>query len=150
MIHSIYVRHNAEIAHRLSQLPGKCQQIHGHSLSIKLSVFGPLNENGILCGLDFGSVKKVFREHIDTVWDHHLHLNVEDLWVHATHPGLDGVERSLPGLVTHPGDPTTENIAFWIGQYMEHEIGMMTQKSFSVHVDVSETGTNGATWRSKT
>ena len=80
-IGTIFVKHNAEIAHRLSLLEGKCQRIHGHSFHIKLTVHGIMDAQGICASIDFGSLKKLFRGYIDYEWDHHLHLNADDPWV---------------------------------------------------------------------
>lgn len=154
--HMITVRHNAEIAHRLSLLPGKCQNIHGHSIQIELTLKGELNENGILEGLDFGSVKKAFREHIDTEYDHKLLLNVNDSWaqllafkkvledelhpndeVYVLFENSDYFEH-LPGLRPCPGDPTIENIAMWIHTWA------IDRFRLPVYVNVDETNTNGA------
>jgi 6-pyruvoyl-tetrahydropterin synthase len=146
---SIFVEHNAEIAHRLMNLPGKCQNIHGHSLIISLQLDGELNKNGILAGLDFGSVKKLFREYIDTRFDHHLLLNKDDPWanqlrsVDQADPDPPSVHYTrLPGLQTTPGDPTTENIAVWICDWAVMQF--TGDDITAVNVLIRETGTNGA------
>lgn len=153
----IVVRHNIEVAHRLFELEGnKCQNIHGHSMWVEMKLHGHLNVHGILEGLDFGSVKKAFREYLDTTYDHHLLLNKNDPWADSlgalkvltenTHPN-DKVQsllatsdlfESLPGLITTPGDPTTENLAKWIANW--------ATRTFQLNVDVhvQETHVNGA------
>jgi 6-pyruvoyltetrahydropterin/6-carboxytetrahydropterin synthase len=154
---SIFVRHNAEIAHRLSQLPGKCQRIHGHSIQIELSLFGKLNSNGILEGLDFGNVKKKFRGHIDDNFDHHLLLSVNDPLVQqwrslydqmirehsdpvaqTVHWDEDGLLAVYPGAVLMPNDPTIENLSTWIASWASDEFKL------SAHCKIQETNTNGA------
>jgi 6-pyruvoyltetrahydropterin/6-carboxytetrahydropterin synthase len=146
-VQSIYVRHNAEIAHRLSQLPGKCQRIHGHSLQIELWLSGKVNEIGILEGLDFGQVKKAFRAYIDETYDHHLLLNVQDpLLDFAYHPGTETVMPSLvqdkyPGAVLLPGDPTIENLTRAVGEWADEQ-----WPKLAAVVKVQETNSNGAMW----
>lgn len=139
------IRHNAEIAHRLSLAPddSKCRQIHGHGLQIELVLLTREGANGMAVNsarevLEFGDMKKKFREHIDTKYDHHLILNKDDPW--AQHlPFVDAPDqRLLPGLVTVPGDPTTENIAKWIAEW-----GCTTFKCDLV-CRVEESKTNGA------
>ena len=142
---SIFVTHNAEIAHRLILLPGKCERIHGHSLQITLTIFGEIDGNGILAGLDYGTVKKLFRQYIDENYDHHLHLNESDQWAKpietvAAYEAATG-EVTLPGLVTHPGDPTTENISKWICEWAWEQLGNHVD---GIRVTISETNTNGA------
>ena len=144
---TIFVKHNAEIAHRLSLLPGKCQQIHGHSLQIQVEMvvqIGPegIALSGVLETLDFGFVKRKVREYIDSQFDHHLLLNVEDeLFDLVGVPGA--AETYFPGLMTMPGDPTIENIARWIGEWCRDEF---SPKGIGVRID--ETNTNGASWAS--
>jgi len=147
---TIFVTHNAEIAHRLSLLEGKCQRIHGHSFHIKLTLHGHLDDNGICAGIDFGTLKQMFREHIDSVWDHHLHLNERDEWAYpqlADHlqMGDKGQWRTLPGLITHVADPTTENCARWICEYMWNQLEYVKEVE-AISVEIQETGTNGAKW----
>jgi 6-pyruvoyl-tetrahydropterin synthase len=143
---SIYVRHNAEIAHRLSQLPGKCQNIHGHSLQIELTLTGATNEEGILAGLDFASVKAAFRYHLDSMYDHRLLLNQDDPWAESWHFESSSALVSLPGLRTCEGDPTTENIARWICEWAMVLFSKIADAVTSVTVCVRETNTNGATY----
>jgi 6-pyruvoyltetrahydropterin/6-carboxytetrahydropterin synthase len=81
------IRHNMQVAHRLTKTPGKCQQIHGHGMEIEL-VFVNLeyddatamvkNRDGII--FEFGAMKKAFRTYIDEGYDHHLLLNKADTW----------------------------------------------------------------------
>jgi 6-pyruvoyltetrahydropterin/6-carboxytetrahydropterin synthase len=140
----IQVRHNAEIAHRLLNLPGKCQRIHGHSLSITLEIGGDLNEGGILGGMDFGTVKDYFRKYIDGTWDHHLHLNVDDPWAKAAR-NVDGIATYLPGMILWEADPTTENIARWIAEWALSIYGVVVY-IHSIGVFISETNSNGASY----
>jgi hypothetical protein len=63
----LYIRHNVEMAHRLLNLPGKCQQIHGHSLKVKVSWIGGVNADGYFTlddgsVMDFSNAKRVVRK----------------------------------------------------------------------------------------
>ena len=152
-ITTIQVRHNIEVAHRLSKLRGKCENIHGHSMWVELEMLAPINENGIMGGMEFGDVKKVFRHHLDTELDHRLLLNKDDPWAKkfvdgrylasAEHAHSEG--QHLPGLQICKDDPTTENLAKWIGEWacLEFGEGFGVQK---IHVVVHETSVNLATW----
>lgn len=121
----IKVRHNIEVAHRLFELPGKCENIHGHSMKVEMRLYGGINSKGILQtdygALDFGSVKREFRGYLDTVFDHHLLLNQNDPWAREIYfHGEDwenGISHTLPGLQTFEADPTTENLALWLAQW---------------------------------
>jgi 6-pyruvoyl-tetrahydropterin synthase len=139
------VRHNIEVAHRLSLLAGKCEAIHGHSMWVDLAIEGNVNpRTGILADLDFGLVKKAFRTHLDTEYDHHLLLNSQDEFV----SGMAMWGLKIPGLRECPGDPTTENIARWIGEWSLHEWGSMPGVT-GFNVIVNETSVNAATWSSQ-
>jgi 6-pyruvoyltetrahydropterin/6-carboxytetrahydropterin synthase len=127
----VYVNEYIQVAHRLTKLPGKCQNIHGHSMRVFMYLQGKINEDGLIQNesgeiLDFSAVKKVFRKYLSDHCDHHLMLNAEDPYVHL----------GLKGTTTWPGDPTTENIAMWIYTDMRN--------SFPVsRVEIEETETNG-------
>lgn len=126
----IAVRHNIEVAHRLWQLPGKCQQIHGHSMWVRMELAGELDSHGLLLGLDFGRVKLRFREWLDVNYDHHLLLDIDDPLTSQT----------LPGLVMTMGQPSTENIAGWIADWARNVFPAVASGS----VTVQETHVNEA------
>lgn len=126
---SILIRHNIEVAHRLIETEGKCQNIHGHSMWVTLELFGRVDKTGKLAGLEFGQVKETFREWLDENFDHHLLLNDDDLLA----------EEKLPGAVMMHCDPTTENIAASVYHWARGQwpLGEM-------HVEVQETHSNFA------
>jgi len=126
-----------EVAHRLFEMEGKCQQIHGHSMWVVAEFEGHVNRHGVLLGMDFAEIKSQFRTALDTEYDHHLLLNEDDTLSSLT----------LPGLHTVPGDPTTENIARWIGEWCQQAFGR--QGLHRVRVEVWETQTNSATWEAR-
>jgi 6-pyruvoyltetrahydropterin/6-carboxytetrahydropterin synthase len=150
---SITVRHNMEVAHRLFESPGKCENIHGHSMWVELSIAGEVDSHGLLCGLDFGYVKKLFRGHIDEVYDHRVLLNENDPWAQSLTRSSSTrttsmVERDhLPGLQKLPADPTTENLARLIGHWA---LGTFDAEGYAdiigFEVNVQETAVNGASW----
>jgi 6-pyruvoyltetrahydropterin/6-carboxytetrahydropterin synthase len=140
----IRVRHNIEVAHRLSLLHGKCENIHGHSMWVDLKLFGTIDGQGILEGYDFGTVKHLFRDYLDKTYDHHLLLNENDPYARKIAFIEDRVGDMalepvpLPGLATFPGDPTTENLAKWISKWATATYGLMAE------VQVAETSVNFA------
>jgi 6-pyruvoyltetrahydropterin/6-carboxytetrahydropterin synthase len=140
LIQTLKVRHNIEVAHRLVEMEGKCQQIHGHSMWVVAEFEGAVNKHGVLLGMDFAEVKKEFRLHLDSMYDHHLLLNEKDWFWEVTHP----THAMIPGGLKMPGDPTTENIARWIGEWC-HE-AYFKQGLHRIKIEVWETQTNSATW----
>jgi 6-pyruvoyl-tetrahydropterin synthase len=153
---SITLRHNIEVAHRMYEMPGKCQQIHGHSMWVDMWLFGELNSNGVLEGLEFGAVKKRFRAWLDNTFDHHLLLNERDPWAQKLRPSFEftaidhatkaslasepNLYSQLPGLMAMPGDPTTENLAKRISEWA------LDEWKLPVQVRVAETAVNAATY----
>jgi 6-pyruvoyl-tetrahydropterin synthase len=90
--------------------------------------------------MEFGAMKKMFREYIDGKYDHHLILNEDDPWARTvkTQPGDDDSWQQLPGLVTVPGDPTVENLAKWIAEWAS------ANYRCDAICRIDETKTNGA------
>lgn len=147
-IGTLVFTHDIQVGHRLYLQPGKCQQIHGHSMEVSLRLEVHFNEDGYAINdegrdLEFGAVKKIFRDYLDSFYDHHLLLNEDDPWARslyntdsAARARTDEPPLTLPGLRKLPGDPSTENIAFWIAQWCAEELRCLTI------VEVQETKTN--------
>lgn len=154
------INHNMEMAHRLSKDTTKCKQIHGHGMQVEL-VFLNLEqdpETGMCktrfgATMEFGAMKRKFRDHIDNTYDHHLVLNEDDDFAQPfilyekipfsqgevyMEQELQGLEQTLPGLTTTPGEPTVENLAKWIGEWAA------TTFQCDVLCSIEETKTNGA------
>lgn len=132
----IAVKHNMEVAHRLSLTPGKCENIHGHSMWVTLYLRGAVDDKGMLEGIDYGPLKRRFRSYLDGTYDHRVVLHEEDPW--AMFKDAQGI--TMPGLLTLPVDPTTENLAMIIGQDMAEVIPEVFK------CEVWETSVNMATW----
>lgn len=152
----IAVSHNFETAHRLPCLPGKCQNVHGHSWLAKITVHGEMDKNGIIC--DYGRVKKIVREWIDTHLDHGAMLGSEDnLLSHFISGGskvfLFG-ETDVPSWRegasgTYPARPwpTVEAVAEMLAVKLQERLS--DTNCMVVKVEVRETAVNFATWRAK-
>lgn len=141
---SIRVRHNIEMAHRLWDLPGKCQQIHGHSWWCELTLFGPPDGRGII--LDFHEVKVAFRAMLDSFYDHHLALDKDDPLIQKAYTRFgEGYDSIYPGVRLTPGMPTVENMSKWIGEWAQFHFSSDGIVSFKV--DLWEAATNAATWQ---
>lgn len=134
MMPSITVRHNIEMTHRLFLTPGKCQAIHGHSWWVELTIEGPVDASGKI--LEFGGVKKAFRDYLNSSFDHHLLLNETDPWALFSHTEMG----HLPGLQLFRSDPTTENLAQTIRDWAYNHFS----EAFVIRVMVWETSVNAA------
>lgn len=135
-LQTIRVKHNMEMAHRLYQTPGKCQQIHGHSWWCTLSLQGEVSEQGMV--VEFGDLKKTFRAFLDGSFDHKLLLNRHDKFIE-----MAGGPQAIPGLNAFAYDPTTENIAKYIGEHMAAQLPTNIRR---VSIELWETSVNCATW----
>jgi len=136
---TVSVKHNFEMAHRL-QLPGKCQNIHGHSWICTLEVFGDPDENGII--IDFHVLKEWFKKYLDVNYDHKLFLWLNDPWLLSLWDRTQSKGLYPPGLYECTEDPTTENVAKWIGQMARMTFGL----KYRYRVVLEEGLHNGATW----
>jgi len=146
------IRHNAEIAHRLTRTQGKCQQIHGHGLQIALTFLWlkydgetamAVNNSGET--FEFGEMKRTFRAYIDDQYDHRLLLNKADPFagpIYRVTAGnsltTDSEQVFLPGLNLMEDDPTVENLARWIAKWA------CARFKADVVCSIEETKTNGA------
>lgn len=86
-----------DAAHRLEDYVGKCNNLHGHTYRLELTVRGMPDHRGIV--VDFGDLKKIYREFYEPVLDH-KYLN-----------------ESLPMLNT-----TAENLSIWFFDYWEQHV----------------------------
>ncbi|WP_446808328.1 6-pyruvoyl trahydropterin synthase family protein [Methylomonas sp. 2BW1-5-20] len=63
--------------HRLMNHPGKCRNLHGHSVKASISIKqNNLNEQGMVC--DFSDVKDCVEAFIDKILDHNFLLHKDD------------------------------------------------------------------------
>jgi queuosine biosynthesis protein QueD len=101
---TIKVKHNLQMAHRLWNLPGKCQNIHGHTWEVILMMAGEPDERGIV--MDYHDIKQAWRGWLDSEFDHRLVLDMDDplLQLKTTSP-------AYPGVSFFNGSPTVEALA---------------------------------------
>ena len=141
---SVKIRHNFETAHRLPHLVGKCQNLHGHSWWIEITVAGDAGVDGIV--VEFGAFKARIREWIDLHLDHGAMLGREDELAHALAAAsskvfLFGVDEPSLGLAW----PTVENVAALLWRMTERCIRSEGWAGVSVtRVRVDETHVNAA------
>lgn len=141
MSFTLAIRHNAELAHRLTKTAGKCESIHGHSVWFTIRLAAPQLADDDTAGVMFGDLKHAVRGWIDTTLDHRTVLN-------ATDPLADLLADHGQNITRLDGDPTTENLARITAQHVGlilpdlDPTGQLTVAS----VWVDETHVNGAGW----
>lgn len=138
MKHSIRISHNFEAAHRLHQTPGKCNNLHGHSFWVHLTLkSSSLDPSGML--MEFGNIKRLLRRWIDEHLDHGIILHKDD-------PLAPVLSQFGDNVRTLPYDATTENIAMFIHSILDSiliiEEGYKLVEEIEVYVQ--ETTVNGA------
>lgn len=78
-------------AHILSQVGGKCEELHGHNFKVEMSVGAPvLNQSGLL--IDFRLVKRWLSEIMDEL--DHKHLNEIPCFA-GINPSAENVARYI-------------------------------------------------------
>lgn len=73
-----------EMAHALDYHEGKCKNIHGHSYTLSVRIFGPLireniSKNGMV--MDFSDLKRIVNNYIIDDLDHALMLHKDSSYV---------------------------------------------------------------------
>jgi len=98
-----------DMAHVLLNYHGKCNNIHGHSYKLEVTVKGNLNnentspKKGML--IDFSDFKKIINDEIISVWDHSLmiHQDTDPILLKALHNNYEKI-------IVVSFQPTTENM----------------------------------------
>jgi len=97
--------------HRLMNHPGKCRNLHGHSVKASISIEQEkLNEEDMVC--DFSDIRDCVEHYIDLYLDHNFLLHKEDPIIPML---IDNRERFL-ALDEHP---TAEVLSKMIYQYVK-------------------------------
>ncbi|MCK9606028.1 MAG: 6-carboxytetrahydropterin synthase [Methylomonas sp.] len=101
--------------HRLMNHPGKCRNLHGHSVKASISIQSKqLNQQGMVC--DFADVRDAVESFVDRHLDHNFLLHKDDPIIPAL---LANNERFL-ALDEHP---TAEVLSKMIFQHLR-QVGL--------------------------
>jgi len=97
-MYELMVRSDFAAAHQLREVGGRCENLHGHTWKVEVFLRGEeLEEKGIL--IDFREVKSIVKEWVEKL--DHCYLN--------------DVLKSM--------NPTTENLARYLFENLEKDIG---------------------------
>jgi 6-pyruvoyltetrahydropterin/6-carboxytetrahydropterin synthase len=97
--------------HRLMNHPGKCRNLHGHSVKASITIKADqLNDQGMVC--DFADIKECAEKFIDQQLDHNFLLHKDD----AIIPLLEQQNERFLALDEHP---TAEVLAKMIFQHLK-------------------------------
>ena len=124
-----------EMAHALLGYDGKCQNIHGHSYKLFVTVEGvPLHDNnnhknGMV--MDFGDVKRCIEETIIQKFDHALVMPQSDRY-------NPEALKPIAKLLVVPFQPTTENLLMHFAELLQPAIPQ-NLKLYSLRLHETET-----------
>ncbi len=129
-----------EMAHALRNYDGKCENIHGHSYHLSVTIAGRVKEvtdspdDGMV--VDFGVVKKIVHEHVLDVFDHALVLYDKD-------ERVDTIRSIGTKVILTPYQPTAENLIL----DFVHRLQQAIKGNLILHsVMLRETATSFAEW----
>lgn len=103
-----------EAAHRISDYKGPCQQLHGHSYQLEVSVgTSEMLENDMV--LDFKVLKRIVKQHIISLLDHCLVLKENE------------VNKQWAAVLDMPifwmkDEPTAERMVLWIKDTLNDQL----------------------------
>mgnify|MGYP006298465357 CR=1 FL=1 len=109
-----------DAAHNLISYHGKCEELHGHTYRLVVSVIGDPGEEGMV--IDFTELKKIVGDKVISVLDHSYINNI--------------IEQ-----------PTAENIALWIWKNIENDLH--SHDCTLAEIEVWETETSCAVLRAE-
>jgi 6-pyruvoyltetrahydropterin/6-carboxytetrahydropterin synthase len=121
--------------HRLMHYDGKCRNLHGHNARVAVTVASEkLDSSGMV--RDFSALRRQIGDWIDRTLDHKMILHKDD-------PFVPLLKQLGDPVMTMNDHPTTENLAKFIYEQVEHE-GFPV-----VEVTLWETPTSYATYTVK-
>lgn len=92
--------------HRLSNYEGNCKRLHGHNYECHITVASDdLDKLGMV--VDFGVLKDIFKNHVDSIFDHKTLLFKDD----ELNQKIGEVLGDRDDIVFTPYNPTAENMA---------------------------------------
>lgn len=99
--------------HRLMNHPGKCRNLHGHSVKASISVKqAQLNDQAMVC--DFSTIKDCVERYVDECLDHNFLLHKDDPLI----PSLLANQERFLSLDEHP---TAEVLSKMIFQHLKQQ-----------------------------
>jgi len=100
-----------DAAHALTQYYGKCENLHGHTYRLEVTVEGPVHDNGMV--VDFVLLKRVVKKHVLFKLDHQ---NLND----------------------HFDNPSAELIAMWIWNQLVDLEGLLEEALEDLNLNIEE------------
>jgi 6-pyruvoyltetrahydropterin/6-carboxytetrahydropterin synthase len=97
--------------HRLLNHKGKCRHLHGHNATAVIHLeSAQLDDLGMVC--DFSDIGEYVKQWVDQNLDHNMLMHCDD-------PVLPLLQEAGESVYVMPNNPTAENIARLIFDYVE-------------------------------
>ena len=125
-----------EAAHRISNYPGSCSEIHGHTYKLEVTVSGEINPETDMV-MDFKDLKEILQKTVVAYFDHALILKKTT--------DNQTIFSSYPGKITWmESEPTAEQMLLWMVSSTTPHLssGVTLQK-----LKLPETSGSFATWK---
>lgn len=123
------------MGHRLCNHTEGCQNLHGHSYRIVVSLTGTNNAYGMV--FDFGEISQIVRPIIEQL-DHSTMLHKDD------QPLVDFLQSQNMKLTLVPFHPTTEELGQWFLNQIAGKIGSPSNIQ-EISITLFETATSTVT-----
>lgn len=123
-----------EMGHRLPFHTGGCQNVHGHSYSMRVELEGTKNANGMI--LDYDDLKTAVKHIIDK-WDHAFLVDDKDE-VMKTFLKTNNLKH-----VVFKGNTTAENISHYLCEVLKNILAS-NKNLVAIEITVKETLTSDA------
>lgn len=133
-----------DMGHRLVAHEGKCRHLHGHEYKLFVTVVGVQDEMGRV--IDFGQLKQIVGDFINSELDHNFMLQLGD-------PLIPVLEAAGEQHIVSPFAPTAENIIEWMAKRIDKLLEGSTWAPFPAgpvrlaKLELWETENCFATWR---
>ncbi|MCK9272747.1 6-carboxytetrahydropterin synthase QueD [Candidatus Gracilibacteria bacterium] len=129
-----------DMGHRIPNHTSQCSNIHGHRYKIEITLEGDIIDNkgasneGMI--IDFGDIKKITKEFIDSKLDHGYMGYKGDVV-------LDLIKKENFKYIEVDFIPTAENIAVWIFNELSPKFQNIYGKNLKLHkIKLYETPNN--------
>lgn len=131
--------HDFSAGHRVVGHENKCASLHGHNYRVTFVCEAPAGLDKLGRVIDFGLMKSLLCEWLETHWDHKFLIKDDDPMFVTTSPLI------THSLVRLPFNPTAENMARYLGEVVApHLLGSIP--IVCTEVTVEETRKCSATW----
>ena len=125
-----------EAAHRISNYPGSCREIHGHNYKLSVTVSGEINSETDMV-LDFKILKEIIKKAVIDRFDHSLILKIN--------PENERIFSSYLGkIIWMESEPTAEQMLLWIASALSP---LLPKKVSLAKLKLHETSGSWASWK---